>query len=117
MTNDINTNLDTTPKSTEVEKGCLLKATGIEITPNGILYSISPLSETCLLRTLDNIKEKDLILSCWITRKGQSTLFFRTNQIHPMVYSENKIQYMDEGLNYSIYNVGDYIAEVAEVFN
>lgn len=119
MINDLNTNSDTKSPNIEVEKGSILKATGIKITPNGIEYFINPPLKRCIVHTMDSIKEKDLILSCWIIKPNQNSLFFRTNIISPMVYKSNSCQFIfkEEEMVFSIYKIGDEIAEVIEILD
>lgn len=119
MTNDSNINATMKQQNIEVENENILRAIGMQITPHGIEYFINPLQKRCLVTTLDNIKEKDLLLSSWIIKPNQNSLFFKTDKIHPMVYKENTCQFVmkEEEMTYTIYKVGDAIAEIVQVFD
>lgn len=112
MEENKNTSSDTTLSSTEADNTTLLKAIGMKISQHGIKYFIKPLTETVYIESLESIETKDLLpFFCTLT-KGKNYIHFNTKTIHPLVFKENKTEYIIEGLNYQIYGKGDYIAKI-----
>ena len=93
----------------------LLKATGLQVTEHGIKYFFEPLLKTVRVESLQSIEGKDLLPFYSTLSKGKNYIHFNTKTIHPLVYKENKTEYVIDNLHYRIYGKGDYIAKVVEV--
>lgn len=116
MTQDTSTNSTTRLPSIAAVTGYSLKALEVQITKNGIICFIQPLSNPVSLIYSDHIETKDLIPCTWNLPAHTNKLIFRTNLVHPLVYSDNKTSLVIDGLEHSIIQKGETIASVFQVF-
>lgn len=103
-------------ESIEAVTGFSLKALKVQITKDGIVCYIQPLRSPVSLTYSESLETKDLIPCTFNLPAHHNKLLFRTNLVHPMVYSDNKTSLVIDGLEHSIIKEGDEIAKVFHVY-